>query len=70
MNKKANMILKDNDLQNYKDEWAQFDPKGTGFIKVDDLRELLKKIGSPLGFDNVTASDSQRQKDFITGLDL
>ena len=70
MNKKANMILKDNDLQNYKEEWAKFDPKGTGFIKVDDLKELLKKIGGPLGFDSMTSLDPQRQQDFIIGLDL
>ena len=70
MNKKANMILKDNDLQNYKKEWAQLDPKGTRFIKINDLKELLRKIGSPLGFDSVTSSDPQRQKDFIIGLDL
>lgn len=33
MNKKANMILKDEVLLNFKVQWAKLDPKGTGFIE-------------------------------------
>lgn len=70
MNKKANMILKDNDLFEYKEQWAQFDPKGTGFMKIEDFKDFLKKIGEPLGFDSITAADPLRQKEYISNLDL
>jgi hypothetical protein len=33
MNKKANMILKDEVLNDYKEQWARFDPKATGFME-------------------------------------
>jgi hypothetical protein len=32
MNKKANMILKDEELLDFKVQWAKFDEKGTGFL--------------------------------------
>jgi len=32
MNKKANMILKDEVLNDFKEQWSKFDNKGTGFI--------------------------------------
>ena len=70
MNKKANMILKDDHLLTYKDEWAKFDTKGTGFMEVQNMKAFLLKIGAPLGFDSVTASDQYRQKEFISNLDL
>ena len=70
MNKKANRILKDEVLLEYKVQWAKFDPKGTGFIKTQNLSTFLLKIGSPLGFDPATAANKGRQKDFIRNLEL
>lgn len=70
MNKKANMILKDEVLLDYKVQWAKFDPKGTGFMECRNLNTFLTKIGGPLGFDSVTIAHQERQKDFITSLDL
>ena len=64
------MILKDDHLLTYKDEWAKFDTKGTGFMEVQNMKAFLLKIGAPLGFDSVTASDQYRQKEFISNLDL
>lgn len=70
MNKKANRILKDDTLMDYKSEWAKFDPKGTGFIECKNLNTFLLRIGSPLGFDPATASNKERQSDFIRNLEL
>ena len=70
MNKKANRILKDEVLLDFKLNWAKYDPKGTGFIECPNLASFLKKIGSPLGFDPATIASPERQKDFIGNLDL
>lgn len=70
MNKKANMVLHDADLEWFKEEWAKYDPEGKGFIKVEDLNKFLIKIGSPLGFDSITSANLERQKEYISNLDL
>lgn len=70
MNKKANMILKDEQLIDYKVQWAKFDPKGTGFMECKHMKTFLTKIGNPLGFDSITIANPERQKDFISSLDL
>mmetsp|Transcript_20497 Transcript_20497/g.20233 ORF Transcript_20497/g.20233 Transcript_20497/m.20233 type:complete len:84 (+) Transcript_20497:567-818(+) len=70
MNKKANRILKDEVLLEYKVQWAKFDPKGTGFIEAKNLNTFLLKIGSPLGFDPTIAANKERQLDFVRNLEL
>lgn len=70
MNKKANRILKDEVLNDYKAQWAKFDPKGTGFIECQNMSTFLLRIGSPLGFDPATAANKERQNDFIRNLEL
>ena len=70
MNKKANMILQEEALEKYKAEWAKFDSKGTGLIECQNLRNFLINLGSPLGFDSTISKSIEKQKDFISSLDL
>ena len=65
MNKKANRVLKDEVLMDYKVQWAKFDSKGTGFIDCKNMKTFLLKIKDPLGFDSIIASNPEKQNDFI-----
>jgi len=41
-------------FQIFQDKWKEVDPKGTGYINVDDLLQLLLGLGHPLGFDEIS----------------
>ena len=36
-------------LSSFQLAWSHYDPRGTGFIRVDDLHQLLLKLPAPLG---------------------
>ena len=63
MNEKSKVLFKEEDIEVFRDHWAYFDLhvchlnmlissiKGTGFIEVHELIDLLFRLGSPLGWD-------------------
>lgn len=37
-------------IESFRLVWADFDPEGTTFIKIAELKPFLTALGEPLGF--------------------
>jgi len=68
--KKEQRVINGDTLNSFKSVWAEFDPEGTGFIRMKDLKEFLSALGPPLGFDVIVKDDKNLQNKLITALDL
>ena len=57
-------------MDHFKDIWSSFDPQGTGFIKMTDLRQLLTDLGEPMGFDEPAKHSRNLQDKIMAQLEL
>ena len=49
--------IKTGDINRFKNKWASFDKKCTGFLKISQLQKFMYKIGHPLGISSMKISD-------------
>lgn len=68
-------LCSEHDIQDYTDQWANFDPTASGVLDVDACAELVLSLNAPLGLmDSVNATgepyDEEMASDFIRQLDL
>ncbi len=54
----------------FREVWAEFDPEGTTFISLYQLRDFLFALGEPLGFDDSYKGRKFMQDTFIASLEL
>jgi len=54
----------------FREVWAEFDPDGTTFIKMNQLKDFLFSLGEPLGFDESYRDHRFMQDTFIASIEL
>ena len=64
-NDQQNRAFNNDMAEVYIDKWANFDPNGTGFIKIYNLPLFLIDLGKPLGWDYSYKDDKEKQEAFI-----
>ena len=62
-------IFKNNLIQ-FKRIWKSFDPDATGFIKVDSLGELVKRLEQETEFITTSLSDAKAVRNFIAHMQV
>eukprot|EP00347_Sterkiella_histriomuscorum_P005312 403357086 len=65
MNQKEMILIKEDQLEQFRNAWAIYDPNGTGFIGIQELPMLLFDLGSPLGWDTTFKDNIEKQDDFL-----
>lgn len=70
-NAKVSSLLQEEDFEKFRDHWALFDNKGTGFIKMTDFSQLMLKLGEPLGWSEEEYKDNlNKQEDFLEEMNI
>ncbi len=67
---RENSFIDDKVISGFRLAWSQFDPEGSGHIKVENLEQILWMLGPPLGFSNAQKLVGHQQRDFISALEL
>jgi len=52
------------------DTWADFDPEGTGMIKIKDFPDFMLALPHPLSWDSSYLNNTDKQDDFIADLNM
>ena len=56
-NNRETKVFNSDTAEMFRDTWAEFDPLGSGFLKVVDFKEFLFCLGKPLGWDSLATMD-------------
>lgn len=67
-NLRANLIIKDENLQDFVNKWSKYDPFATGFIEIQDFRKLIEELDPPFKIDE--KMDYEEKIKFIDSLQL
>lgn len=68
---KVNDLISEGDLDKFKDCWAEFDPNGTGFMRLSDMPALMLNLGEPLGWRReIYENNVSLQDDFLEELNI
>jgi len=70
INCKENQILNDQIVDNFKKCWSKFDPEGTGFMKCSKVKNLLFKLGPPLGFSKEHKQSQKKQWELMQRIEV
>ena len=67
---RENKLFSPDRILDFQAAWQDFDPQASGFIRIYDLRPLLKALRGPLGFSEDEVATPQKQDQFIGSLNL
>lgn len=67
-NTKANLILKEESLNDFVQKWSKYDPLATGFIKIEDFQKMIVEVKPPLGIAEDTSEEEKLR--YIDALQL
>ena len=61
MQKRQEKLFNLDVLEHFREIWSHFDPQGTGYLKISQLKDLLSALGPPIGFSKDTLDDEEMQ---------
>lgn len=68
---KVHELISERDLEHFRDCWSHFDPRGTGFMKLADMPQLMLQLGDPLGWKRELYENNQPlQDDYLEELNI
>lgn len=56
--------------ENFRDVWSEYDQDATSYIKKDKFTDFMFRLPQPLGWDETFQNNEEKQKEFISKLNL
>ena len=56
--------------EHFKQVWSEFDPDGTSFMRISQLRNFMLKLGEPLGWDITYHHNFIKQEEYFKEITL
>ncbi|CDW88224.1 voltage-gated ion channel superfamily [Stylonychia lemnae] len=70
MNQKELIVIKEDQLEHFRDTWCKYDPQGTGFIRIQKMANFMLDLGEPLGWDDSYKDNIDMQDDFMEEMSI